>query len=117
MSVQSLLAEIRELRELIKALQNIQNMARSLSSVLSSASSLLKEVIVNGQAYDKGKLSEIVRDLGTLSSLCGSAIAKANKKITELQEEIRQIKEAERERNQTKLKSANDSNVNVDLVY
>ena len=103
MSVQSLLAEIRELRELIKALQNIQNMARSLSSVLSSTSSLLKEVIVNGQAYDKGKLSEIVRDLGTLSSLCGSA--------------IRQIKEAERERNQTKLKSTNDSNVNVDLVY
>lgn len=117
MSVQSLLAEIRELRELIKALQNIQNMARSLSSALSSASSLLKEVIVNGQAYDKGKLSEIVRDLGTLSSLCGSAIAKANKKIAELQEEIRQIKEAERERNQTKLKSTNDSNVNVDLVY
>ncbi|UKI58667.1 MAG: hypothetical protein L6V81_04635 [Clostridium sp.] len=69
MSVQSLLAEIRELRELIKALQNIQNMARSLSSALSSASSLLKEVIVNGQAYDKGKLSEIVRDLGTLSKL------------------------------------------------
>ena len=112
MSVQSLLAEIRELRELIKALQNIQNMARSLSSVLSSTSSLLKEVIVNGQAYDKGKLSEIVRSI-----LCGSAIAKANKKIAELQEEIRQIKEAERERNQTKLKSTNDSNVNVDLVY
>lgn len=113
MSVQSLLTEIRELKDLIKVLQNIQNMASSLSS----ASTNLKEVIVNGQAYDKGKLSEIVRDLGTLSSLCGSAIAKANKKITELQEEIRQIKEAERERNQTKLKSANDSNVNVDLIY
>ena len=88
MSVQSLLTEIRELKDLIKVLQNIQNMASSLSSALSSASTNLKEVIVNGQAYDKGKLSEIVRDLGTLSSLCGSAIAKANKKITELQEEM-----------------------------
>lgn len=117
MTVDSLLAEISKLKKLIKKLQNIQSMASSLSGALSSASTSLSEVIVNGRTFDDGKLSGIVSDLGTLSSLCGSAIAKANAKISELQDQIRAIKELERERQQTTVKSISDSTIGVDLKY
>lgn len=113
MTVDSLLSQIRELRKIIDALKNIQELARSFSSSLSSASNSLKSVIINGEAFDKGELVKIIRDLSSLINVCTSAINKINGEISELQEQIKILKEEERE----KAESILDSNNNVDFTY
>lgn len=81
-------ARIRAIRSLIAQLRNIISSCDSLANSLSRVQNCTKEVIVNGEEYDKGKLAESIKVLNNTKSQCSSIILACNKKIVELENMI-----------------------------
>lgn len=100
-------AKIRELKALITQLNNIISSSDSLSSSLQEITTYTKEVIVNKEEYDKGKLKESIKALSDIRSECSTVITKANNKISQLehmiQEERRKEAELEKRRKEAQM--------------
>lgn len=81
-------AKIRELKALISQLRGIISSCGSLGSSLQQIKNCTKEVIVNGEEYDKGKLESAMKVLDSTKSECSTIISACNSKIAELERMI-----------------------------